>query len=68
MVVADHILITGPSRGGKSEWAEQWLLSQAVGLEVCYLATGPRLPDDIAWQQRLELHRQRRLSYAWRVK
>jgi adenosylcobinamide kinase/adenosylcobinamide-phosphate guanylyltransferase len=63
MVVADHILITGPSRGGKSEWAEQRLQSQAVGLEICYLATGPRLPDDIAWQQRLELHRQRRPSH-----
>ena len=51
-------LITGPARSGKSRWAEQ--RAGASGLRVHYLATGPELPDDPAWQQRLAEHRRRR--------
>lgn len=51
-------LVSGPSRGGKSRWAEH--LAGASGLEVIYLATGPCLPDDEAWQERLRRHRLRR--------
>jgi adenosylcobinamide kinase/adenosylcobinamide-phosphate guanylyltransferase len=51
------ILVSGPSRGGKSRWAES-LLSKSAG--VTYVATSAQRPDDSAWQQRLELHRQRR--------
>lgn len=60
MVVADHVLVTGPSRGGKSEWAEQRINQLAVSHSVTYLATGPLLPDDANWQARLERHRRRR--------
>ena len=60
MVVANHLLITGPSRGGKSEWAEQRIGELAGAAGITYLATGPTLPDDAAWQQRLNRHRQRR--------
>lgn len=51
-------LVSGPSRGGKSRWAEH--LAARSGLAVTYLATGPSLPDDPAWQERLQRHRQRR--------
>ena len=53
-----HTLITGPSGSGKSRWAEH--LAANSGLAVVYLATGPCLPDDAAWQERLERHRRRR--------
>ncbi|MEX1317054.1 MAG: bifunctional adenosylcobinamide kinase/adenosylcobinamide-phosphate guanylyltransferase [Synechococcaceae cyanobacterium] len=51
-------LITGPARSGKSRWAEH--LAQRSRCPVHYLATGPLLPDDVAWQQRLARHRRRR--------
>jgi len=51
-------LITGPARSGKSRWAE--LRAGRSGRQVHYLATGPQLPDDPAWQERLRRHRQRR--------
>jgi adenosylcobinamide kinase/adenosylcobinamide-phosphate guanylyltransferase len=51
-------LVTGPARSGKSLWAEQRALASAR--RVHYLATGPQLPDDQAWQERLRRHRQRR--------
>ena len=51
-------LVSGPSRGGKSRWAEH--LAGASCLAVIYLATGPCLPDDEAWQERLRRHRLRR--------
>ena len=68
MVAADQdksrlVLVSGPSRGGKSRWAEH-LLSE--DLNVTYVATSPDRPDDQDWQARLELHRQRRPSH-WRV-
>ena len=55
-------LVSGPASGGKSRWAEH--LASASGLPVVYLATGPLLPDDTSWQQRLERHRRRRPE-AW---
>lgn len=51
-------LVSGPSRSGKSRWAEH--LAAGSGLPVLYLATGPLLPEDVGWQQRLALHRQHR--------
>ena len=58
MVVADQnksrlVLVSGPSRGGKSRWAEH-LLSE--DLDVTYVATAPDRPDDQDWQTRLALH------------
>ena len=66
MVVANHLLITGPSRGGKSEWAEQRIRELAGAAGITYLATGPTLPNDTAWQRRLNRHRQRRPNH-WRL-
>jgi len=51
-------LICGPASGGKSRWAEH--LAACSGQQVVYLATGPLLPGDADWQQRLERHRRRR--------
>ena len=60
---AKLILVSGPSRGGKSRWAES-----LVGTEepVTYIATAAARPEDAAWQQRLERHRQRRPGH-WRL-
>ena len=60
MAVAEHHLITGPSRGGKSEWAEHQIALLATGREVTYLATGPAANGDSSWDERLERHRRRR--------
>ena len=54
------ILVNGPSRGGKSRWAEH-LLADSVA--VTYVATSARRPDDLEWQKRLQLHRDRRPSH-----
>lgn len=56
--ISQLTLISGPAGGGKSRWAEH--LAMASGRPVVYLATGPMLPDDRSWQQRLERHRRRR--------
>ena len=57
------VLVTGPSRGGKSRWAEH-----LVGpcSPVSYVATSDPRPEDPAWQERIELHRDRR-SADWTV-
>jgi len=63
MAVAESIsctLVTGAASSGKSRWAEA--LASRTGLQVCYFATGPRLPDDPDWMARLERHRRRRPS------
>jgi adenosylcobinamide kinase/adenosylcobinamide-phosphate guanylyltransferase len=57
-------LVSGPAASGKSRWAEH--LALRSGHPVVVLATGPDLPDDISWQERLERHRQRRPS-SWRT-
>jgi adenosylcobinamide kinase/adenosylcobinamide-phosphate guanylyltransferase len=59
------VVVSGPARGGKSRWAEH--LAGASGLPVVYLATGPVLEHDPAWQRRLERHRRRRPSL-WRCR
>ena len=53
-------LITGPARSGKSAWAEQRAVESR--LPVHDLATGPDLPDDETWQERVRQHRLRRPS------
>jgi adenosylcobinamide kinase/adenosylcobinamide-phosphate guanylyltransferase len=58
-------LITGPARSGKSRWAEHRITQLAPsqpGGQVHYLATGPDLPEDLSWQDRLRRHRERRPS------
>lgn len=58
MAAVDLTLVSGPSRGGKSRWAEH-LASLHPG-PIVYVATGPQLPEDPEWNERLRLHRLRR--------
>lgn len=58
------VLVTGPSRSGKSEWAEA--LAQRTETPVGYVATAQRSPDDLEWQARLAAHRRRRPAH-WRT-
>jgi len=60
------ILVTGPSRSGKSEFAERWAARLADGGAVVYLATAQRDPDDAEWRARLDRHRDRRPD-RWRT-
>jgi len=52
------ILITGPSRSGKSEWAERLALQSQKA--VVYVATAQTDPSDLEWQERILNHQQRR--------
>jgi adenosylcobinamide kinase / adenosylcobinamide-phosphate guanylyltransferase len=52
------VLVTGPSRSGKSEWAEQLALRSHRA--VVYVATAQIDPVDAEWQARIEQHRLRR--------
>jgi adenosylcobinamide kinase / adenosylcobinamide-phosphate guanylyltransferase len=58
------ILVTGPARSGKSEWAEH-LASKSDRL-VLYIATAQDRQDDAEWHQRIEQHRGRRPE-SWRT-
>lgn len=53
------ILVTGPARSGKSEWAET--IAERSSLQVIYVATGQVDPADFEWQSRIERHLRRRL-------
>ncbi|MBE9092759.1 bifunctional adenosylcobinamide kinase/adenosylcobinamide-phosphate guanylyltransferase [Tychonema sp. LEGE 07203] len=53
------ILVTGPARSGKSEWAES--RAAGSGKQVIYVATGLVDETDLEWMRRLEQHRNRRL-------
>ena len=59
------ILVTGPSRSGKSEWAEH--LAEAIAqhkkLGVVYVATSQEDANDPEWQARLDKHRDRRPNH-----
>lgn len=52
------ILVTGPARSGKSEWAEA--LAMETGHSVIYVATAQVDPKDLEWQARIEKHQRRR--------
>ena len=52
------ILVTGPARSGKSEWAER--LARESGLSVRYIATAQEDPTDPEWTARIAAHRRRR--------
>lgn len=56
--MSEIILVTGPARSGKSEWAEHW--AKQTRKPVVYIATSTVSADDIEWQQRVEQHRNRR--------
>lgn len=52
------ILVTGPARSGKSEWAET--LAMQSGKSVVYVATARVDPADSEWLFRIQQHRCRR--------
>ncbi|PPS45666.1 bifunctional adenosylcobinamide kinase/adenosylcobinamide-phosphate guanylyltransferase [Chroococcidiopsis sp. TS-821] len=52
------ILVTGPAKSGKSEWAET--LATQTGKSVVYIATAIVDANDAEWLSRITLHRQRR--------
>lgn len=52
------ILVTGPARSGKSEWAEQ--LAKRSPYPVTYIATALMDESDDEWRSRIAQHRQRR--------
>ena len=56
------ILVTGPARSGKSEWAEHLVaeLAATSGWTVTYVATAHIALDDPDWQARIQQHQQRR--------
>jgi adenosylcobinamide kinase / adenosylcobinamide-phosphate guanylyltransferase len=56
--VRQLILVTGPARSGKSEWAEA-LATETQG-PVVYVATSSGHDQDLEWQERLRSHRHRR--------
>jgi adenosylcobinamide kinase / adenosylcobinamide-phosphate guanylyltransferase len=58
------ILITGPSRSGKSEWAEA--LAQRTTQPITYIATAVHNTDDPEWEARIAQHQQRRPA-SWKV-
>lgn len=58
------MLVTGPARSGKSEWAEALALES--GKQVIYVATAQLDPTDREWQSRIEQHRERRPSH-WKT-
>ncbi|MDB9527291.1 bifunctional adenosylcobinamide kinase/adenosylcobinamide-phosphate guanylyltransferase [Oscillatoria sp. CS-180] len=62
--MTERILITGPTKSGKSEWAEQLALQSTQ--TVVYVATSSVNGEDADWQARIEMHRQRRPD-AWRT-
>ncbi|MDJ0703805.1 MAG: bifunctional adenosylcobinamide kinase/adenosylcobinamide-phosphate guanylyltransferase [Leptolyngbyaceae cyanobacterium MO_188.B28] len=57
-------LITGPSRSGKSEWAEQ--LAIQSDKPVTYVATAQNREEDAEWRSRIQQHQQRRPA-SWRT-
>lgn len=54
------ILVTGPARSGKSEWAE--ILAMQSGKAVVYIATATQNSADAEWNQRIAQHQKRRLE------
>ncbi|KGG12430.1 MULTISPECIES: bifunctional adenosylcobinamide kinase/adenosylcobinamide-phosphate guanylyltransferase [Prochlorococcus] len=49
--------VTGPARSGKSRFAENFLKNLD---KVAYIATYPKIEDDIEWKLRIEKHKKRR--------
>lgn len=57
---AKFIMVSGPSRSGKSRWAESLVSRYRL---VTYVATSPSRPEDAGWQERIRRHRERRPSH-----
>lgn len=57
------ILVTGPARSGKSEWAETLAIQSQKS--VIYVATGVVDQTDPEWMARIAQHQKRRANLAW---
>ncbi|HEY9619213.1 MAG TPA: bifunctional adenosylcobinamide kinase/adenosylcobinamide-phosphate guanylyltransferase [Crinalium sp.] len=55
------MLVIGPARSGKSEWAER--LADQSGKAVIYVATAQVDPTDLEWQERIAQHQRRRPAH-----
>ncbi|MCK7583215.1 MAG: bifunctional adenosylcobinamide kinase/adenosylcobinamide-phosphate guanylyltransferase [Chromatiales bacterium] len=55
------ILVTGPARSGKSEWAER--LAHESERPVIYVATAREDSEDADWMARIDAHRRRRPAH-----
>ena len=55
--ISGLILVTGPINSGKSKWAENLLKNKS---NVTYIATSAPRKDDIEWEERISIHRDRR--------
>jgi len=65
MTIPDQlIVVTGPSRSGKSEWAETLAIQSKK--QVIYIATSQRDPTDQEWEIRLQKHQKRR-PIDWKI-
>ncbi len=53
-------IVTGPSKGGKSLWAEKLLKDADT---VLYIATGSSESNDNRWKDRIQIHKNRRPSH-----
>ena len=62
------VLVTGPSRSGKSAYAEHLTarFAHQSARSVVYIATAQANPEDAEWQARIEQHRLQR-PQDWRV-
>jgi adenosylcobinamide kinase/adenosylcobinamide-phosphate guanylyltransferase len=58
------ILVSGPARSGKSEWAEKLAtnIAENSGKSIIYVATATIAEDDPEWQLRIKQHQARRPS------
>ena len=59
------ILVAGPARSGKSEWAEN--LALQTGKPVIYVATARVDRDDTEWVARISEHQRRRDLWGWKT-
>ncbi len=60
-VLGKVILVTGPAKSGKSEWAETLAIQSEKN--VVYVATATENPEDSEWQKRIQEHQIRRPSH-----
>ena len=54
------VLVSGPSCGGKSKWAEYLVANQQ---NVTYIATSAADDTDQLWMNKIEIHKRRRPSH-----
>ena len=57
------VMVTGPTKSGKSELAEFFLNDRQ---NVSYIATSKNRQNDSEWQKRIEIHKLRRSSH-WKL-